>query len=217
MSRSFAIALACLAAAALWPLLLAAADRAGSPHGRLAIEECRLDIDLARAGLVAALAGRGPLDLAPASRYAPAGESRPLAERLAALGLDKGPRHVHVALEASGPAVAAGAAAGDRRRPPAIRDFARDAGPLRERYAAFPAVAVTPGIVVRAGGEARAPEFRLRPRQLALSAGQRAFLRALPPQAPGPDCRSRFFAIVDFGNLGHPKVETFRTLDPKIP
>lgn len=217
MSRSLAIALAALAAATAWPLLRAAIDRAGAPQARLAIEECRLDIDLARGGLVAALAGRGPLDPAPASHYAPEDESRPLAERVAALGLDRGPRFVHLALEASGPAVVANAAAGDRRRPPAVRDFSRDAGLLRERYAAFPAVAVMPGIAALADEGSQEPVLRPRPRQLALSAGQTEVLRGLAPRARGRECRSRILAIVEFGNLGYPRVADFRTIETEVP
>lgn len=220
MSRSLAVALASLVLAALWPLILAGIDRAGSPRARLAIEECRLDIDFSRSGLVAALAGRGPLALAPASHYAPESETRPLAERVAALGVGRGPRFVHVAIEANGPAVAAHDAAGDPRRPPVIRDFSRDAGQLRERYAASPAIAITHGVAIAAdGGKGVGPQMphvHLRPRQLALTAGQRALLHDMPPQQAGV-CRSRFLAIVEFGNLDHPTVEELRTISAKIP
>jgi len=205
-------------------LAAAAYDRLGPTYGRLAIEECRLEIVPAADGLWDMLTGRAaPLRLRTASRLMVPGELRPRAERLAALGFSvdpdapqPAPRTAYVAVEAHGPAVDAYAETlpPETARPIVLRDVSLDEQLLIDRYAGRSGVAIAKGIAgIALKNDAVRLVPKLRVTHLHADHADRRALAEFGASREEP-CRSRFLAEIVFGASHAPRLERLRPIEP---
>lgn len=188
-------------------------NRIATPQARLQIAECRLEIMPERDGLPAAiLPDHGPLSLRVASAYAPPDTTRPVAARLADIGVhpDRPAIRGYILVEQDGrpPGGSPGKAA------LLARDFAADAATLRRLYADRPGAAVLRGVIsARLEDGAVVPVLAAAQTTLFLPPALKQALRALPTQPADAPCRSRYLAEITVGTLGAPRLSGIRMLN----